>query len=77
MAEISNSAKRVQEALLAAGIEGTVVELPDSTRTAVEAAQAIGTTVAQIVKSLVFRGQVSGKAVLIEASGVNRVNKKP
>lgn len=76
MKEISSSAKKVQEALAAAGIEATVVELPDSTRTAVEAAQAIGTTVAQIVKSLVFRGQVSGKAILIEASGINRVNEK-
>ncbi len=74
--EISESAKKVQNALLAAGIEAKVVELPDSTRTAIEAAQAIGTTVAQIVKSLVFRGQISGKAILIEASGVNRVNEK-
>lgn len=74
--EISNSAKKVQDALKAAGIEAKVVELPDSTRTAVEAAQAIGMTVAQIVKSLVFRGQTSGKAILIEASGINRVNEK-
>ncbi|MEA5078636.1 MAG: YbaK/EbsC family protein [Anaerolineaceae bacterium] len=74
--DISNSAKKVQDALKSAGIEAKVVELPDSTRTAVEAAQAIGTTVAQIVKSLVFRGQTSGKAILIEASGINRVNEK-
>lgn len=74
--EISSSAKKVQDALKSAGIEAKVVELPDSTRTAVEAAQAIGTTVAQIVKSLVFRGQTSGKAILIEASGINRVNEK-
>lgn len=74
--EISSSAKKVQDALKCAGIEAKVVELPDSTRTAVEAAQAIGTTVAQIVKSLVFRGQTSGKAILIEASGINRVNEK-
>lgn len=74
--EISSSAKKVQDALKSAGIEAKVVELPDSTRTAVEAAQAIGTTVAQIVKSLVFRGQSSGKAILIEASGINRVKEK-
>jgi prolyl-tRNA editing enzyme YbaK/EbsC (Cys-tRNA(Pro) deacylase) len=74
--EISSSAKKVQDALKCAGIEAKVVELPDSTRTAVEAAQAIGTTVAQIVKSLVFRGQSSRKAILIEASGINRVNEK-
>jgi len=76
MSEISMSAKRVQDALAALGIDAKVVELPDSTRTAVEAAQAIGTTVAQIVKTLIFRGQTSGKAILIEASGVNRVNEK-
>jgi len=76
MVEISNSARRVQDALAALNIEAKVVELPDSTRTAVEAAQAIGTTVAQIVKSLVFRGKESGKAILIEVSGINRVNEK-
>ena len=74
--ELSESAQKVKKELLARGIKGEVVELPDSTRTAVEAANAIGCTVAQIVKSLVFRGAESGKAILIEASGVNRVNEK-
>ena len=73
---LAESAQKVQKELLARGIEAKVVELPDSTRTAIEAAQAIGCTVAQIVKSLVFRGAASGKAILIEASGVNRVNEK-
>jgi prolyl-tRNA editing enzyme YbaK/EbsC (Cys-tRNA(Pro) deacylase) len=74
--ELSESAKKVQNELIKRGIKGKVMELPDSTRTAVEAAQAIGCTVAQIVKSLVFRGAESGKAILIEASGINRVNEK-
>jgi prolyl-tRNA editing enzyme YbaK/EbsC (Cys-tRNA(Pro) deacylase) len=52
------------------------VELPASTRTAKEAAQAIGCTVAQIVKSLIFRGSGTGKAILVLASGVNRVDEK-
>jgi prolyl-tRNA editing enzyme YbaK/EbsC (Cys-tRNA(Pro) deacylase) len=73
---LSESAQKVQKDLLAHGVEGTVVELPDSTRTAVEAAQAIGCTVAQIVKSLVFCGATSGKPIMIEASGINRVNEK-
>jgi len=73
---LAESARKVQKELQARGIEAKVLELPDSTRTAVEAAQAIGCTVAQIVKSLVFRGAASGKAILIEASGVNRVNEK-
>lgn len=73
---LAESAQKVQDELLARGITGKVVELPDSTRTAIEAAQAIGCTVSQIVKSLVFRGAESGKAVLIEACGTNRVNEK-
>jgi prolyl-tRNA editing enzyme YbaK/EbsC (Cys-tRNA(Pro) deacylase) len=51
-----------------------IVILPDSTRTAKEAAAAVGCDVAQIVKSLVFRGTTSGKPVLVIASGANRVD---
>jgi prolyl-tRNA editing enzyme YbaK/EbsC (Cys-tRNA(Pro) deacylase) len=72
--DLSNSAQKVQEALAALDLHCQVVELPASTRTAPEAAQAIGCQVAQIVKSLVFRGRNSGKAILVLASGVNRVN---
>lgn len=67
-------ARRVQEALSAAGVEATVVEMPASTRTAREAAAAIGCTVAQIAKSLVFRGKRSGALLLVIASGPNRVD---
>jgi len=62
--------------LTALGLPCQVVELPASTRTAQEAAQAIGCTVAQIVKSLIFRGTRTGKPILVLASGVNRVNEK-
>ena len=68
------SARRVQEALAAQGFAFEVREFPDSTRTSAEAAAAIGCSVAQIAKSLVFRGGESGKAVLIIASGANRVD---
>ena len=74
--ELSENAQKIQNELIAHGINSKVIELPDSTRTAVEAGQAIGCTVAQIIKSLVFRGAESGQAVLIEASGINRVNEK-
>ncbi|NLS79059.1 MAG: YbaK/EbsC family protein [Chloroflexi bacterium] len=70
---LSDSARRVQEALSAAGVACQVVELPGSTRTAVEAAQAVGCGVEQIVKSLVFRGETSGRPILIAVSGANRV----
>jgi prolyl-tRNA editing enzyme YbaK/EbsC (Cys-tRNA(Pro) deacylase) len=69
-----SSVARVQQALDAAGLASRVVELPQSTRTAAEAAKAIGCEVAQIAKSLVFRCVPSGMAVLVIASGTNRVN---
>jgi prolyl-tRNA editing enzyme YbaK/EbsC (Cys-tRNA(Pro) deacylase) len=72
----ARATERVQSALDAAGIEARVVELEASTRTAAEAAAAIGCSVAQIAKSLVFRGAESGTAVLVIASGTNRVNEK-
>ncbi|MEN4042956.1 MAG: YbaK/EbsC family protein [Anaerolineaceae bacterium] len=67
------SAQKVQVALAERNFSGRVVELPASTRTAQEAAAAIGCTVAQIVKSLVFRGLHSGRPILVEISGINRV----
>lgn len=50
--------------------------MPDSTRSALEAAQAIGCDVAQIAKSIIFKAGQSGKAVLVVASGTNRVDEK-
>ena len=65
------SAVKVQVAL---GPAYQVLEFEASTRTAADAAAAIGCTVAQIAKSLVFRAEASGRAVLVVASGVNRVD---
>jgi prolyl-tRNA editing enzyme YbaK/EbsC (Cys-tRNA(Pro) deacylase) len=66
------NAERVQAELRSLEANGEVVELAASTRTSQEAAAAIGTTVAQIAKSLVF---VTGEVpVLVIASGVNRVS---
>src|SRR5436305_2411134 len=70
------SAQRVQNALQPFGLSLQVVELPGSTRTAAEAAQAIGTTVAQIAKSLVFKTKNTQRPVLVITSGTNRVNEK-
>ncbi len=74
--ELSLSAKKVQDAILSRGLTFDVIELASSTRTAQEAAQAVGCQVAQIVKSLIFKGSRSGKPVLILASGPNRVHEK-
>jgi prolyl-tRNA editing enzyme YbaK/EbsC (Cys-tRNA(Pro) deacylase) len=69
---VHRNARRVQEELRRAGSQAEIVELTDSARTADEAAAAIGTSVAQIAKSLVFAG--AGPAVLVIASGRNRVS---
>lgn len=73
---LSPSALRVQQALQAQGFDLQVLELPDSTRTAMDAAQAVGCQVGQIVKSLIFKAKRSGHPVLVVASGANRVNER-
>jgi prolyl-tRNA editing enzyme YbaK/EbsC (Cys-tRNA(Pro) deacylase) len=73
-AALKPSAQRVQDALDARGTGLVVRELPSSTRSAAEAAQAVGCSVGQIVKSLIFRGLAASQAVLVIASGANRVD---
>jgi len=53
-----------------------VVELPASTRTSAEAAQAVGCQVGQIAKSLVFQGTNTHQPILVITSGANRVNEQ-
>jgi prolyl-tRNA editing enzyme YbaK/EbsC (Cys-tRNA(Pro) deacylase) len=77
MAEsLSPSAQKVRDALAAQGYTCRVQELLQTTRSAAEAAQAIGCTVAQIAKSLIFRTRQTQRPVLVIASGINRVNEK-
>jgi len=76
MSELPASAQKVQDAARALGLDITVAEMAESTRTAEEAAAACGVTVGQIVKSLVFVGATSGKPYLLLVSGANRVNEK-
>ncbi|MBI5346052.1 MAG: YbaK/EbsC family protein [Chlamydiae bacterium] len=73
---LSKSAQSVQDVLSKKGINAKVVELPASTRSAEEAAKAIGCEVAQIIKSLIFRTKHTNKPILVLVSGVNRVNEK-
>ena len=68
----SGSVDRVRAALLAAGHPDTITEFPAGTRTAAEAAAAVGCAVAQIAKSIVFRA--GGRAAVIVTSGANRVD---
>jgi ubiquinone/menaquinone biosynthesis C-methylase UbiE/prolyl-tRNA editing enzyme YbaK/EbsC (Cys-tRNA(Pro) deacylase) len=71
---LSPSAQKVQDALRVNGFPCTVIEFVDSTRTSAEAAARVGCTLGQIAKSLVFRGQDSGRPVLVITSGANRVD---
>lgn len=70
------TALRVQALLHEAGLDAQVVEFEQPTRTSAEAASAIGCTVAEIAKSVVFKGKESGLAVVVVASGTNRVCEK-
>ena len=69
----SPSALKVQAAL---GDRFQALEFDASTRTAADAAAAIGCTVAEIAKSLVFRAGPTGRPVLVIASGDKRVDEK-
>jgi len=73
---LSQSALKVQQALTAIGMQLEVVELPASTRSSQEAAQAIGCQVGQIAKSIIFQTGNSLRPILVIASGPNRVSEK-
>lgn len=74
MQEPAGSAARVAEEFRRLGVGVEIWEMPDSTRSAPEAAAAIGCHVAQIVKSLVFRAVERDDPVLVLASGSVRVD---
>jgi Cys-tRNA(Pro) deacylase len=50
--------------------------MQETTRSAMDAAQAVGCQVEQIVKSLIFKGKQTHKPILVLAGGANRVNVK-
>ena len=74
--QLKDSAQQVQNKLIELGYANKVIELPDSTRTAQEAADTIGCDVAHIAKSIIFRLKNNDKPLLVIASGVNRINEK-
>jgi prolyl-tRNA editing enzyme YbaK/EbsC (Cys-tRNA(Pro) deacylase) len=71
----SPSVARVAQTLRDRGFDNAILELADTTRSAAEAAAAIGCDVAQIAKSVVFRSG-GGRPVLVVASGVNRIDER-
>lgn len=74
--ELRKSAQKVQTVLDGFGLELTVVEFQESTRTSQEAADAIGCELGQIAKTLIFMKKTSRTPVCIIASGANRVDEK-
>ncbi|WP_192576746.1 YbaK/EbsC family protein [Microbacterium algeriense] len=71
-APLPERSRPVQDQLTAAGVETTIRVLPDSARTAAEAAAAIECDVAAIANSLVF--VADGEPVLVMTSGGHRVD---
>jgi prolyl-tRNA editing enzyme YbaK/EbsC (Cys-tRNA(Pro) deacylase) len=72
--KLKGSVKRVHDALVAGGWLAELRRVDPSAKTSAGAADQVGCTVAQIAKSLVFKGANSGKAVLVVASGANTVD---
>lgn len=75
-ADLPRACRVVEDAARRLGLAIDIRIMDQSTRTAEEAAAACGTSVAQIVKSLVFAGAQSNKPVLLLVSGANRVKEK-
>lgn len=73
---LPDAVRRVEVAALSRALPFRVRRTEVIARTAAEAAAAVGAEVGQIVKSLVFRGEVSGEAFLLLVSGANRVDER-
>ena len=71
---VHRNVRRVIDAGRAAGLDVEPVRFPEGSKTAADAAAAIGCDVGQIVKSLIFA--VDGEVVLACVSGSNQLDEK-
>jgi prolyl-tRNA editing enzyme YbaK/EbsC (Cys-tRNA(Pro) deacylase) len=71
---MSKSLARVKRALQEAGVAVDVLEMAEGTRTAEDAARAVGCALDQIAKSIIFRAERTGDAVLFITAGGNQVD---
>ncbi|MBD3766300.1 MAG: YbaK/EbsC family protein [Rhodobacterales bacterium] len=71
---MSQSLARVRAALQAAGLQTDIREMPGETRTAAQAAAAVGCALDQIAKSIVFRGEQTGRIRLFLIAGGRQVD---
>lgn len=69
---MSKSLKRVSRVLAEAGVDTAPVEMPGETRTAQQAADAVGCALDQIAKSIIFQGDAG--CVLFITAGGNQVD---
>lgn len=74
--KLKSSAQRIQDILHSHHLDIKVIEFTELTRTAQEAANAIGCEVGQIAKTLIFKGKTTSKPICIIASGKNRVDER-
>ncbi|MDF1726810.1 MAG: YbaK/EbsC family protein [Sulfitobacter sp.] len=70
---MGKSTRRVAAAIEAAGLDCEIVTMPDSVRTAADAARAVDCAVGQIAKSMIFEGEQSGALRLLVVSGAHDV----
>lgn len=73
-AKLPDSAERVAQLLKDIGHDKPVVMLPSTGKTSAEAAQNLGCDVAEIAKSIVFRRLADDAAVMVIASGKDRID---
>ncbi len=74
MTDLHPNARRIVDAAATLGLDIEVRRFPDGTKTAADAAAAIGVEVGQIVKSLVFA--VDGTVVMALVSGANQLDER-
>ena len=71
---MGKSVNRVKQAATDAGLEIKVITLPNSARTAADAASSLNCDVGQIAKSLLFEGTQTGTLKLILVSGAHNLD---
>ena len=71
---MGKSVNRVKKAAVDAGLEIEIITLPNSARTAADAAKSLGCDVGQIAKSLLFEGTRTGTLKLILVSGAHNLD---
>ncbi len=72
--QLSATAQRVQQTLRSLGSNAIIKEHKEACRTSSEAATVLGCSVAQIAKSVIFKGETTGQSILVITSGANRVD---